>query len=266
MPELSRRVKKRILTAVAFGVALALCGFVIAAALTPKAPPGPTIDVAAVKAKWAKEEAEAKAKEAAAIEAGKVQLTRPVGRPLKVLMAGDSLAAGWHASLEKNSFRVKTIEALRTKGPVDFVPAYFAGAKTKDLLDQNRVAEGLDLAIIQVGTNDYSKLTALPAFRTQYGGYLDALRVASPNVQFLCTGAWSAAQGKVQEYDVVMQQECVKRGGKFMDLRSIAFIQANRSVAGILGWAGATDSGHPNDAGHAKITEVILARLSKLMV
>lgn len=268
MSELSgRKLRNRILQIVLGVVAVAVTVFVVAAALTPKEPPAPTIDIAAVEAKRAKLAAEKAAKEAAEIEAGKVQLAFPQGRPLKVLMSGDSLAAGWHASVEANSFRVKTLDALQKRGAVDFVPSYWPGAKIADMMTQKAPQPGLnlDLAILEIGTNDYVKLTDITAFRTQYGTYLDALKASSPNVHFLCMGAWSSAQGKVQEYDNVMKEECESRDGKFFDLRSIAGVQANRSVPGILGWAGATDSGHPNDDGHQAITDVILTRLSKVL-
>jgi len=262
-----KKLNKTALQAIGVALLALLTAGVVAFALIPAAPPEPTIDIAAVEARASQKAADKAAKAAAELEATKVPLTFPEGRPLKVLMSGDSLAVGWHASVEANSFRVKTLEALQKRGPIDFVPSYWAGAKVGDMMTQKAPKPGLnlDLAILEIGTNDYVKLTDVALFRTQYAAYLDALKASSPDVRFLCMGAWSAAQGKVQEYDNVMKEECESREGKFMDLRSIAGYQPYRSVPGTLGWAGATDSGHPNDEGHAVITTEILNRLSKTL-
>lgn len=247
-------------------VAILLVGTVavVAVAMRPVTAPPPTIDLATVKAR---DEAKAAEKAAAAETerlAGLLPTAFPVDRPLRLMLAGDSLAKGQHATVEPNTFRVLVEKGIQQHGQVEVSGLYFAGAKIRDILDRKSPATGVDLAIIELGLNDSFKDTPPTEFRASYAEYLDRLRRESPGVGLLCLGVWGDPIDKNVAYDDAIKSECLAREGKFIELKQEYRRADIKGPAGLSLWQGTSDAGHPNDAGHRMIADYILARLPKL--
>jgi lysophospholipase L1-like esterase len=118
-----------------------------------------------------------------------------------------------------------------------------------------------DLLVVELGTNDVYKSTP-ERFQTDYPKYLDAVRAASPQAALVCAGVWKRSPVQLA-MDSTIETECTKRGGRFVPLSAFYGEAQYMSKPGIPHWDGAkTDGNHPNDAGHRKIADALLAAVS----
>jgi lysophospholipase L1-like esterase len=156
------------------------------------------------------------------------------------------------------------VDALSAGGPVTELRANRAGADTGAVSGILDAPTHLDLAIIELGTNDVVEKTPLPRFETVYGALLDRIRHESPGVPLLCVGTWGSEGGAdgSDVYNEVIEDECGERGGTFVSLYGLYPVEANRGPAGRDVFGGTSDNFHPNDRGYRAIAELLLARIS----
>jgi acyl-CoA thioesterase-1 len=217
------------------------------------APAEPTPDVEGKAAKFAADiKASMAAEEAAYQESLKIKIKRPEGRPMRVMFAGDSLSVGYYASTKAKSF--KSIVAKQI-GNVELLdPTQSPGR----LSTVDRVAEvpmNLDLAIIELGTNDVGIPVELDKFKATYSKLLAKIRRSSPGVKFMCASTWAKDS---PTFDTAIQGMCDEVGGAYVDLRQIKAKPENRGPKGLPTEFGPSDAFHPNDAGHKAIADAIL--------
>ncbi|MCM3485089.1 SGNH/GDSL hydrolase family protein [Kocuria rosea] len=186
---------------------------------------------------------------------------RPSSRSLKVLVIGDSLATGLHASNQARGFRPLTIEALEEDGPVEENHGHKSGGTADEVLELTDLGKDNDLSIVELGTNDIGE-TEIEDFRGQYRELLNTIREDSPDTQFLCAGTWQN-RDLAGPYDAVIQDECEASDGVFVSMVQLHENEANRGPAGRNDvYEGPSDTFHPNDQGHQAIADRIMDHLN----
>lgn len=197
-------------------------------------------------------------------EANNVQVTRPADGPLRVLFVGDSITYGLSAEDQDRGYRPLMVDALSTGGPVQELRANRAGADTGTVSGILNAPTGVDLAIVELGTNDVVEKTAIPRFKANYGSLLDRIRHESPGVPLLCAGTWGSEGGAdgSDAYNAVIEEECTELGGTFVSLYGLYPDEANRGPAGRDVFGGTSDDFHPNDRGYRAIAELLLGRVT----
>lgn len=203
------------------------------------------------------------AQAAAAAEARIVRLQVPKDRPLRVFYAGDSLGAGFHASVQANAYRPLVTARLQQFGEVEELRATKpADAPLFQIGNIQGIPEsGVDLAIVELGTNDVGR-TDLNLFQQQYTKVLEKLEDGSPGVHIICAGAWGFPGEKgTDPYDKEIQEICESHGGRYIDLTDAFNSPEAYGPAGLPTWVGPSDNFHPNDKGHKLIADLILDRI-----
>jgi lysophospholipase L1-like esterase len=178
------------------------------------------------------------------------------GTPAReVAFVGDSLTGGWYASSIDKSYpdqltkRVGARILARVYGPD--VPDVLPGA--------DDLPAGADHVVVEIGTNAIDRDTPTH-FAQTYRTLIDAIRKREPSAHFVCLGVWwaSGVIGKQghgpADYDAVIQSTCP---GKFVPLLAIFGDLHNHGPAGRSTFRGTADAFHPNDRGHAAISDAI---------
>ena len=191
---------------------------------------------------------------------------RPEGQPLRVLFAGDSLTGSYFASTEDNGFRPLVVRALEKAGSVEPVGVGVPHGRLSEVEAGTDVPADANLAIIEVGTNDFGK-TPVKDFRAQYDALLDTVKSKSPDAVFLCMGLWRASNevnagiaGKA--YDSAIEASCKARHGRFVELAPVYDSFGTRGPEGVKTWIGMSDTFHPNDKGHKAISDLVLKAIN----
>jgi len=198
---------------------------------------------------------------AAEEEAKLVRMDFPAGRPLRLMVAGDSLAAGLFASVQANGFSKVLQAGLGKKGPVDASGYAKAGATAAQAGAALQVPSSIDLAVLELGTNDLVQKTDPTVFGGQYTALLAKVQRDSPEVQILCLSLWQSPASAASAYNSIIKDKCGAAGGKYVDLGGLFVQEANRGPAGVETWTGQSDAFHPNDTGHKAIADLILDRI-----
>lgn len=172
-----------------------------------------------------------------------------------VLVSGDSLSAAFFASTPEQGFVTLVADDL---GPVEITEAAQAHQTLTTVAAITDVPANVDLAIVELGTNDVGEQTPLADFDAQYGGLLDRIRSSSPDAAIVCLGTWTGWGG---DYDSLIERACVGHGGRYVALGGLFRDTANRGPEGRETFLGAGDDFHPNDAGHRAIADAVLAVL-----
>lgn len=193
-----------------------------------------------------------------------MQVSRPDHGPLRVLFVGDSITYGLSAEEQDRGYRPQMIDALSAGGPVEELGANRAGADTGVVSGLLDAPTQVDLAVIELGTNDVVEKTAIPRFRQTYGSLLERIRHESPRVPLLCVGTWGSEGGfdGSDAYNAVIEHECSGRGGTFASLYGLYAVEANRGPAGRDVFGGTSDGFHPNDRGYRAIAELLLGKIT----
>jgi acyl-CoA thioesterase-1 len=203
------------------------------------------------------------AKEVAAAEARLIRLKYPKNRPLNVFYAGDSLGFGFHASVQAKAYRPLVTAKLEETVPVEEYRATKPASAPLFQIGniQGIPTSGIDLAIIELGTNDAGR-TDIPDFRRQYDAVLTKVMKGSPSAYILCAGAWGfpGTQG-TDPYDRVIEEVCREHGGRYIDLTEAFMTKGSYGPEGKDTWVGKSDNFHPNDKGHRIIADLILERI-----
>lgn len=178
------------------------------------------------------------------------------GTPLRVLFAGDSLTGSYFASSTEAGFRSRVATAL---GPVELTTAELADQTLTTVSRIVDVPTDLDLAVVELGTNDVGTKTPFGQFTNQYRELLAKITSTSPGAALICAGTWQDAG---EGYDVVIEAECLAAGGRYVPLVHIFEANGTRGPAGTETPFGVSDTFHPNDSGHQQIADAILAALA----
>lgn len=189
-----------------------------------------------------------------------VAVDRVEDRPLRALFVGDSLNAGLFASSESNGFRLRMVRHWSDDGPVEAVKAEKVHGTTGEVTSLNRsmTSKGMDLIVVELGTNDGGGTTPLGQFEREYGALVENLRRDAPDAGIICAGTWRSRSAGA-EYDDVIKRICSRSGGAFRPLVDLFERAELRGPAGRQAYGGLSDDFHPNDEGHAEIAERLLA-------
>lgn len=181
----------------------------------------------------------------------------------RVLFAGDSISVGRDAKLLPRSFRKLVAHRLTANGTKSITTVAKSGAKLAYISHRPKLPSNLDLAIIELGTNDVKGSTSSEEFNLEYQSYLERIQSTSPNVRIFCLGVWHDPKSKVTaSLDRVIQRSCEQVGGTFISIADIFAQPQNRGPGGVSTWKGKSDRLHPNDAGHLAIAKKLLKKLS----
>jgi lysophospholipase L1-like esterase len=174
----------------------------------------------------------------------------------RVLITGDSLAAGFFASAEDQGFSALVASAL---GPVELTTVSRAHQTLTTVAGVTDVPPDLDLAVIELGTNDVGIPTPLADFDAQYADLVSRIRASSPDAALVCTGTWTADGAA---YDEVIARVCAESGGRYVSLGALFATPELRGPDSRDTFVGPGDDFHPNDAGHRAIADAVLSVLA----
>lgn len=208
------------------------------------------------------------ARDAAAAEARLIKLAIPQNRPLSVFYAADSLSYGLYSSTKAKGYRFILNEHLRKRGPIAEQRATKADEKTLFKVGnvQNIPKSGVDLAILQLGTNDLGtnevgSRTEPDLFHKQYEDLVQKVQ-RSTGAQIICVGVWGGSGATISDpYDYEIQKVCQKHGGQYVDLTAVFELKDTFGPKGAASWLGTSDGFHPNDKGHRLIADLIIERI-----
>lgn len=243
-------------------VALAIVAALVAGAAILKPKP---VESPALLEKAQKNSVEVQQKIAAAEAAYEASLIanvkKPIDRPLRFMVPGDSLSGGYYSSTEAKSFRALVRAGLSATVEVEELKAAQAGANLSTVGGLVGIPENLDLAIIELGTNDTAGKTTIEDFTAQYDALLRTIKNGSPEVALVCVGPWGAPGAGTDPYDKAVEAACKAHGGQFVKISTVFGSTDNRTKKGEPSWLGPSDDFHPNDVGHQKIADLILERI-----
>jgi lysophospholipase L1-like esterase len=188
-----------------------------------------------------------------------VAFRKATGRPTSVLFTGDSLTGGYFASRVSQSFPALISNVI---GPVTQQTAQRANQTLSTVSGITNVPTGLDLAVVELGTNDWNE-TPLNTFRNQYDALVERIRAASPDAAIVCLGVW---RDNTNGYDAEIQDSCLAANGIFVPIARLYRPTQNRGPAGVRVERGTSDDFHPNDRGHAVIANAVLAAIGQPQV
>lgn len=175
----------------------------------------------------------------------------------KVLFSGDSISDGWFASVKPKGFAYIVERALQ---PKQSIHTHMHGYTVGQVAEKFIIPTNVDLAIVELGTNDVGKGTTYEAFNINYPGYIDRVMTKSPKAALVCVGVLPNSR-KAKNFDKVIQETCEDHRGRFVSISDLASNQHAVGPVGKQTWAGRSDLGHPNDYGHEVIAKRILAIL-----
>ena len=185
--------------------------------------------------------------------------------PLRLTVAGDSLALGIGASDSSHGFAFDLFRRIEARRPGSVVTDLAVGGATAadvDRLESPRVrATRPDLVLLEAGANDAVRRRTAAAFARDYARLVAHVAAASPGATLVLfnvpdvsvspifeTGAKPALHRLVAAYNVAVAAQARRRRLRVVDLYAVS--QAARSDA--ARWFGA-DLFHPSDDGHARI-------------
>jgi acyl-CoA thioesterase I len=169
-----------------------------------------------------------------------------------MLSIGDSLAGGYYASTWSHSYAA--IVAAQLPSRLLTTPVYYGHSAVNALEAMSQYPPpAADLALLELGTNDQEDLGT---FQRDYAAVLGYLQRANPRIRLVCLGPWQPSTDAA--YNTVVQQQCAKAGGTFIDLFPLFDVESYHGPNGRATWLGPGDWFHPNDAGMAAIARAIL--------
>lgn len=174
---------------------------------------------------------------------------------VQTMIVGDSLAAAFFATTEEDGFAHLVEEAI---GPVEVSTTARAHQTLATVAGVTDVPSKVEVAVIELGTNDVGMQTPLTAFQTQYEGLTRAIRAESPRARLVCIGTWT---GWGDMYDRIIEDACVAVDGSYVDAQPLFTEAANRGPVGRATFVGPGDDFHPNNAGHRAVADAVLAVL-----
>ncbi|MCS4275349.1 lysophospholipase L1-like esterase [Mycetocola sp. BIGb0189] len=174
---------------------------------------------------------------------------RTYSEPPRVLFVGDSLTDGFFATDQESGFKSVVLSSLIEVEPTETALAHQTLTTVSRILD---VPERLDLAVVELGTNDVGEKTDLVSFEQQYNSLLGRIRETSDDALLICMGTWTTWG---DSYDKVIEKSCGRSNGTYIDLSKIMSKDGTRGPVGDSTFVGPRDDFHPNDLGHQLIAE-----------
>ncbi|MDF2920531.1 SGNH/GDSL hydrolase family protein [Microbacterium sp. NPDC086615] len=188
---------------------------------------------------------------------GLLRIPRDAKGNARVLVTGDSLAAAFFASTEAQGFSSLVTGALGRVTPTTVSRAHQTLSTVAGVTE---VPPDLDLAVIELGTNDVGIPTPLADFEAQYGDLLGRIRTSSPDAALVCLGTWTADGAA---YDETIARVCAANAGRYVSLAGLFALPELHGPDGRDTFAGPGDDFHPNDAGHRAIADAVLGVLAR---
>ena len=201
------------------------------------------------------------------------------GAGFEVLVVGDSLSVGEHASARDRGCAALVHRTLGDdpSGARSCGIQAISGARVRDFLDR-RLPPARRLVVVELGSNDWLgyvplgrwRPTPLDRFLAEYERLL--ARLTAAGAVPVCLGVWGPSDRgaeprggrdeqavSVAAYDAAIAAACSRRGGTFVDLSPVYDTPGSRGPAGRPTPWGVSDATHPNDEGHRMIADLMLA-------
>jgi lysophospholipase L1-like esterase len=195
------------------------------------------------------------------------------GRPVRIVVLGDSLAYGTGASAPRNAFIFRAYLRVREQHPGSRIDSYAIGGSTAaDVLrlQASRLAHArADVVVICVGGNDVVHRVAAADFARTYANLVARVRALQPHTAIVCcgvpdvglsplfTGADHDAVTRLSRQDDAAIRAVARRArAEFVDLYATTMRQhgdVNRFLS--------EDRFHPSDAGYAQLADALAPAL-----
>jgi lysophospholipase L1-like esterase len=197
----------------------------------------------------------------------------PPGRPVRIVVLGDSLAFGTGASAPRNAFVFRAFLRVRAQHPGSRIDNYAIGGSTAaDVLRLQvpRLAQArADVVVVCVGGNDVVHRVAAAEFARTYAALVARTRALQPHAALLCcgvpdvglsplfTGADHDAVTRLsRQNDAAIRTLAQRAGAAFVDLYATTTREhgdVNRFLS--------EDRFHPSDAGYAELADALAPAL-----
>lgn len=174
--------------------------------------------------------------------------------PLRLLVAGDSLAEGYYATTVDQGFASLLAEDLDADPTVVGVAGARAFRIAAAVEDVTAGEEPYDVVVLEAGANDVG-VSSQADWRAGYERLLAAVTATSPNATVVCLGPWESPR-RTRAFDTVVRRLC--RDHVYLPLSDLYAEPGSRGPAGTSTELGTSDDFHPNGAGHAAIADRIL--------
>jgi lysophospholipase L1-like esterase len=185
-------------------------------------------------------------------------VARQGGASARLVVVGDSLAAGRFAGTQDEAFPQRVAAAMRARLEVFGV----SGATTAALAAQ-AVPSGGDVVVVEAGTNDFLHQTPRRRFAADYRALVAKVTAASPGARLVCLTIWVPPDARAKipgsSYDATIRHACA--AGAVADISPLYARPSMRGPAGRPTFLGPGDDFHPNSTGHAAIARAIESRL-----
>lgn len=159
------------------------------------------------------------------------QQTTTINTYDRVLFAGDSITVGRDAQELPKSFRELVEQKLSSGGTNSITTIAKSGAKLKYVAERKELPSKVDLAIVELGTNDIRGRTPAQVFKREYQAYLKKIKASSPKVKLVCLGVWHDSKSKnTQALDRIIRESCLQNGGTYIQISDIFDQPANRGL------------------------------------
>lgn len=195
------------------------------------------------------------------------------GRPVCIVVLGDSLAFGTGASAPRNAFIFRAYLRVRAQHPGSRIDNDAIGGSTAaDVLrlQAPRLAHArADVVVICVGGNDVVHRVAADSFARTYANLVARVRALQPHAAIVCcgvpdvglsplfTGADHDAVTRLsRQNDTAIRAVARRAGAAFVDLYATTLRQhgdVNRFLS--------EDRFHPSDAGYAQLADALAPAL-----
>lgn len=171
----------------------------------------------------------------------------PVGRPLRALFVGDSIAYGRLATTPNQGFVALVTAGLRQHGEVT-TTIRAVSAVTVGYFKNNVFPAGQDLVIVELGTN--IRAQPVTGFTADYKTLMATVLRRSPKAQIVCLSPWRPDRTitEIAPYSNAVRAQC---RGLYVNINGLAHHPA------LVG----ADGFHPNDVGHAAIAKAVLGAI-----
>ncbi|WP_328856912.1 SGNH/GDSL hydrolase family protein [Williamsia herbipolensis] len=172
-------------------------------------------------------------------------------------MIGDTILRGSYASSPDRTYRARITTELQKRGAVGVTAPFQGNGSTAQALAEAKFDGGFQVAIVELGTNDFEGNVPASTFKTSYGQLLDKIRSTSPSAALICVGIWRPVRFGA-DYRSAIADSCATRGGKYRAIGNIYDGVETRGPAGRPAAGGISDDEKPNDFGHSEIADRIL--------
>jgi len=175
--------------------------------------------------------------------------------PASVLYVGDSLTAGYYATLLATAYRSLLDDALGLTGTyVGTTDGTTAGVSLSSV-----TAAAAELVVIELGTNDLLSRSAAE-FQADLQAVADAALEGNGAARLIFCTLWNRDESGAA-YDAAVRAVARSCGGSVVDLAAISADSSTYLPSGVSTINGDSDGWHPNDLGHARIAAAIAAQL-----